>query len=261
MKVDGAPIAPHSLLIANHTSWLDILLLAGATDCAFVSKDKLGHSFIHWLADQNATVYVRRSHVKGAKDQAVAIAKALERDKPVALFPEGTTGPGTHLLPFRSTLLEAANFAAKDVAIRPVAIDYGAARAEVGWWQEPGKDNILRILGRRGRPARRHPFARPARPRRQPQAAGAGGRESIAQSLGLTSPPHSLIATANDPKTFKIKNFGCQMNVYDGERMAELLTAQGMAAAARGDDPTWSFSTPAISARKRPKRPIRTSAD
>jgi len=33
------------------------------------------------------------------------------------------------------------------------------------------------------------------------------------------------------PKTFKIKSFGCQMNVYDGERMAELLGAQGMTAA------------------------------
>src|SRR4051812_21935817 len=38
------------------------------------------------------------------------------------------------------------------------------------------------------------------------------------------------------PKTFKIKNFGCQMNVYDGERMAELLTAQGMIAARDADD-------------------------
>src|SRR5678816_3099923 len=38
------------------------------------------------------------------------------------------------------------------------------------------------------------------------------------------------------PKTFKIKSFGCQMNVYDGERMAELLGAQGMAAAAEGED-------------------------
>jgi tRNA-2-methylthio-N6-dimethylallyladenosine synthase len=37
------------------------------------------------------------------------------------------------------------------------------------------------------------------------------------------------------PKTFKIKNFGCQMNVYDGERMAELLGAQGMTAADGGD--------------------------
>lgn len=38
------------------------------------------------------------------------------------------------------------------------------------------------------------------------------------------------------PKTFKIKSFGCQMNVYDGERMAELLGAQGMTAAAETDD-------------------------
>jgi len=38
------------------------------------------------------------------------------------------------------------------------------------------------------------------------------------------------------PKTFKIKSFGCQMNVYDGERMAELLGATGMSAASDGDD-------------------------
>ena len=38
------------------------------------------------------------------------------------------------------------------------------------------------------------------------------------------------------PKTFKIKSFGCQMNVYDGERMAELLGAEGMSAAAEGAD-------------------------
>src|SRR5947209_8127030 len=38
------------------------------------------------------------------------------------------------------------------------------------------------------------------------------------------------------PKTFKIKSFGCQMNVYDGERMAELLGSEGMSAAADGED-------------------------
>ncbi|MEQ7874674.1 tRNA (N6-isopentenyl adenosine(37)-C2)-methylthiotransferase MiaB [Sphingomonas sp. ASV193] len=38
------------------------------------------------------------------------------------------------------------------------------------------------------------------------------------------------------PKTFRVKSFGCQMNVYDGERMAELLGAQGMRAAAEGED-------------------------
>jgi tRNA-2-methylthio-N6-dimethylallyladenosine synthase len=35
-----------------------------------------------------------------------------------------------------------------------------------------------------------------------------------------------------NPKTFHVKSFGCQMNVYDGERMAELMAAQGMTATA-----------------------------
>jgi tRNA-2-methylthio-N6-dimethylallyladenosine synthase len=36
------------------------------------------------------------------------------------------------------------------------------------------------------------------------------------------------------PQTYRVKSFGCQMNVYDGERMAELLSAQGLSAAADG---------------------------
>ena len=38
------------------------------------------------------------------------------------------------------------------------------------------------------------------------------------------------------PRTFRIKSFGCQMNVYDGERMGELLGAHGLAAADEGED-------------------------
>jgi 1-acyl-sn-glycerol-3-phosphate acyltransferase len=193
VMVSGETVAPHSLVIANHTSWLDILILGGSLETAFVSKDNLGHGLIHWLADQNATVYVKRSHRKGARDQAVAIAKALEADKPVALFPEGTTGPGTHLLPFRSTLLEAANFAAKEVAIRPIAIDYGPAAAEVGWWEEPGKANVLRVLGR--------PGTLPVTVRVLPPLDRAGdrkrlaqeAREAIGRTLGLTLHHHSPI--------------------------------------------------------------------
>jgi lyso-ornithine lipid O-acyltransferase len=192
----GTPIRRHTLLIVNHTSWLDILVLGGATNCAFVSKDELGHPFMHWLADQNATVYVKRTHVKGSKDQAIAIASALEDDKPVCLFPEATTGPGTHLLQFRSTLLEAANFASKDVAIRPVAVDYGASSAEVGWWKEPGKSNVLRILGRSGTlPVAVHvlaPLDRSGDRKRLTQDA----REQIARALGFKSEPHSPIGGA-----------------------------------------------------------------
>src|SRR6201991_5188206 len=48
--------------------------------------------------------------------------------------------------------------------------------------------------------------------------------------------PHSTKEARPSPKTFAVKSFGCQMNVYDGERMAELLAAQGMRAAGEGEE-------------------------
>lgn len=194
LQMIGEPLAPHSLLIVNHLSWLDILIMGGATDCAFVSKDQLGHGLIHWLADQNATVYVKRSHVKGARDQAQTIARALEGTKPVALFPEGTTGPGTHLLPFRSTLLEAANFAAKDVAIRPVALDYGAAVTDVAWFEEPGKANALRLLGRRGSISVTVRLLDPLDRAGDRKQLAAQARAAIAEALGFKSDAQPPIA-------------------------------------------------------------------
>jgi 1-acyl-sn-glycerol-3-phosphate acyltransferase len=196
VRLEGAPIRGHTLLVSNHVSWLDILVLGGATGCAFVSKDQLGHAFVHWLADQNATVYVKRNHVKGAKNQAIAIATALEGDKPVALFPEGTTGPGTQLLPFRSTLLEAANFAARDVAIRPVALDYGAASGEIGWWQEPGKENVLRLLARRGVLPVTVRFLPPLDRSGDRKQLAQQARQAIAETLGFKSDAHSPIGGA-----------------------------------------------------------------
>jgi tRNA-2-methylthio-N6-dimethylallyladenosine synthase len=44
------------------------------------------------------------------------------------------------------------------------------------------------------------------------------------------------MTTTRNPRTYRVKSFGCQMNVYDGERMAELLAAQGIAPAAEGED-------------------------
>jgi 1-acyl-sn-glycerol-3-phosphate acyltransferase len=149
VRVAGEPLRPHTLLICNHVSWLDILVLGGATSCAFVSKDELGHSLVHWMADQNRTLYIRRSHRRGSADQAKAIAAALKRPQPLALFPEGTTGPGDHLLPFRSALLDAVAPAPPKVEVRPVAIDYGPASLEIGWHGESGRDNVLRVLGRK----------------------------------------------------------------------------------------------------------------
>jgi len=196
VRVSGRRPGRHALLVANHTSWLDILILGGALKSAFVSKDELGHPLIHWLADQNDTVYVKRTHRKGAKGQAIAVAKALDGRKPVTIFPEGTTGPGTHLLPFRSTLLEAANYASRDVRVRPVAVDYRDAREEIGWFEENGAVNVKRILGRRGTlPVTIHVLA--------PLDAGLDrkqltheAREAIAEMLDFKSYAHSPIGGA-----------------------------------------------------------------
>ena len=193
MRLKGSEVQPHTLLIANHLSWFDIVVMGGATGCTFVAKDELGHPFIHWLADQNHTIYVKRSHRKGSKDQALAIAAALEDGQPVALFAEGTTGPGTHLLPFRSALLEAANYAAKDVAIRPVALDYGDAATEVSWFEQPAMENVYALLNRRGTlPVTVNllgPLDRSGNRKKLSHAA----REVIAERLGLTLPGPSPI--------------------------------------------------------------------
>ena len=193
-RLSGDPLRAHSLLISNHVSWLDILILGGTTGTAFVSKDNLGPGLIHWLADQNATLYIRREDRRNSKAQALQIAKALEGEQPLTLFPEGTTGPGDQLLPFRSTLLEAAAYAEKDVQIRPVALDYGAAAPEVGWLQEPGKDNILRILGRRGTLPVTVNLLTPM-PRGDRKALAIAARNLIAETLASSREPTPLYAT------------------------------------------------------------------
>ena len=196
VRVTGPRPGRHALLVANHTSWLDILILGGSLESAFVSKDELGHPLIHWLADQNDTVYVKRAHRKGAKDQAIAVAKALEGTKPVTVFPEGTTGPGAYLLPFRSTLLEAANFASREVRVRPVAVDYGEAREEIGWFGEKGALNVKRILSRRGTlPVIVHVLA-PLDPGLDRKQLTHEAREAIVETLGFKSQAHAPIGRA-----------------------------------------------------------------
>ena len=191
VRIVGEQIRLHTLLICNHVSWLDILLLGGATGCAFVSKDELGHSLVHWMADQNRTLYIRRSHRRGSADQAKAIAAALRRPQPLALFPEGTTGPGDHLLPFRSALLEAVAPAPRQVEVRPVAIDYGAASLEIGWHGESGTDNVLRVLGRKGPlPVIVHVLQPLERSEDRKQLAHRA-RERIAAALAASSSPRT----------------------------------------------------------------------
>jgi 1-acyl-sn-glycerol-3-phosphate acyltransferase len=140
-----------ALFLANHESWLDILALAGRTRAIFVGHSGLAESAVmRWLAAQNDTVFITR-HIRGSVAEQVGQVRAAISERPVVIFPEGTTNDGTALLPFRSSLLAAVEPLAHEVPVQPVALDF-ADMTEVCWFgDEPGLANVRRILARPGR--------------------------------------------------------------------------------------------------------------
>src|SRR5688572_15060121 len=148
----GTPLPSHVLFVANHLSWVDILLIAGATGTAFVSKDDVARwPVIGWLARINRTVFVERTERGAVRGQADALRSALASGQPVALFPEGTTDGGPALLPFRASLLASLFPPLPGVRVQPVAIDYGPAAHDIAWVGEEGAGaNVRRILSRPG---------------------------------------------------------------------------------------------------------------
>ncbi|MCJ8159469.1 1-acyl-sn-glycerol-3-phosphate acyltransferase [Sphingomonas sp. LaA6.9] len=152
VAIAGEPIRHNVLFTSNHLSWLEILALGGAGRTAFVAKAEVGRwGIIGWLAGLNHTVYVEREDRKAVKGQANALRDALLRRKPVTLFPEGTTGDGVALLPFRASLFAAVAPPPEGVRVQPIALDYGDFAAEIAWTDaEPADANVKRILNRKG---------------------------------------------------------------------------------------------------------------
>lgn len=151
VRTEDAPAPRPLLLVSNHVSWLDILALAGVARVAFVAKDNLTEQpFLHWLARQNATVFIARDRRGTIAQQVRAIEAGLARRR-LVVFPEGTTGDGRQMFPFKSALLAAAEGARADgmaVTVQPVALVYHEAD-EIAWvGEEPGLHNVLRVLGR-----------------------------------------------------------------------------------------------------------------
>jgi 1-acyl-sn-glycerol-3-phosphate acyltransferase len=148
VRTEGAP-RPGALLLANHVSWIDILALAGASRAIFVAHSGLTvHGGLKWLCDQNDTVFVTRDR-RGSVAVQVEQVRAALGERPVTIFPEGTTGDGTGLLPFKSSLLSAVEPLAGEVPIQPVALAYRDA-PEIAWFAgEPGMTNVRKILSRR----------------------------------------------------------------------------------------------------------------
>ena len=151
LTVRGEVSPGRTFLLANHVSWIDILALAKATGTALIAHDGLAQSTpLRWLCRLNQTVFVARGDRQSVATQIRQVRDALNESRVLTIFPEGTTGDGTQLLPFKSSLLAAVSQAEGDVAVQPVWIDYGVDTRELAWvGQEPGLDNALRVLSRR----------------------------------------------------------------------------------------------------------------
>lgn len=188
VTIEGRRLPGPVLYVSNHVSWLDILALGGATGpvgAAFVSRGDVQHwPLIGFLARVGGTVFIDRER-RSIGEQTDALGKALASGRPAMLFPEGTTGDGTALLPFRAALFGAV--AGGTVPVQPVAIDYGPAMAAIAWGgDEEFGPNAGRILLRDGRLPVTIRFLDPIDPAgldRKQLAARA--RAAIATALGM----------------------------------------------------------------------------
>ena len=109
LRVIGTPVQDQGvLMVANHTSWLDILIFSAAARVSFVAKAEVATwPLFSTLARLQETVFVergRRSQTAVARDQ---IRDRLLAGDALVLFPEGTSNDGNRVLPFKSALMGA----------------------------------------------------------------------------------------------------------------------------------------------------------
>lgn len=145
---------PHrGLLVANHLSYFDILVIGATTPAVFVSKaDVRRWPVFGWLASLAGTVFIereRRTHV-GAVNRE--IDSALVDGALVVVFPEGTSSNGEQILPFRSPLLEPALRNGAEISLAWIHYELadGDARKEVCYWGDHTFfPHLLNLLGKK----------------------------------------------------------------------------------------------------------------
>jgi len=124
LAVTGAPVPDGpALLVANHLSWLDIVVLHASRYCRFISKSDIKHwPLVGTLAGGAGTLYIERESRRDAHRVVHHMAERLKLGDVLAVFPEGTTGDGLKLKPFHANLLQAA--IATDTPVQPVALRF-----------------------------------------------------------------------------------------------------------------------------------------
>lgn len=119
----GHSHAGSALLVANHISWVDILAINAVHPARFVSKADVKHwPVLGWLIGCGGTLFIERERKRDALRVVHQIAASLKQGDTIAMFPEGTTGDGSTLLPFHANLLQAA--ISTEALLQPIALRY-----------------------------------------------------------------------------------------------------------------------------------------
>ena len=128
LRVLGQPVSNGpALMVANHISWLDILVIHAARHCRFVSKSDIRDwPLVGMLATGAGTLYIERTSRKDALRMVKDMAEAMKNGDVVAVFPEGTTSDGRELLPFHANLIQAAIQA--EAPVQPMSLQFVDAR-------------------------------------------------------------------------------------------------------------------------------------
>jgi 1-acyl-sn-glycerol-3-phosphate acyltransferase len=127
------------LVVCNHLSYLDIIVLSSATPCVFVAKrDVAGWPLFGSLARAAGTIFADRRYKLDAAKVVEVMRKAIAAGSLVVLFPEGTSSDGASVPPFKPALLEPA--VQLRCVVAAAAIDYslprGSVANEVCYWRD-----------------------------------------------------------------------------------------------------------------------------
>jgi lyso-ornithine lipid O-acyltransferase len=121
----GKPASARPVLFAaNHVSYTDISVLGSLIPGSFVAKSEVaGWPLFGWLAKLQRSVFVDRQ-VRSTAQQRDAIAERLAAGDALILFPEGTSGDGNFILPFKSALFSVVFDRVPPVIVQPVSVAY-----------------------------------------------------------------------------------------------------------------------------------------
>ncbi len=112
-----------TLLVSNHISWLDIIVIGQYLPAYFVAKsDILSWPVIGYLSRQGGTIFIRRGDKKHIKATTEKMIWVLKQNSNIIAFPEGTTTQGDQVLSFHASLFQPALLTKS--AIQPVALQY-----------------------------------------------------------------------------------------------------------------------------------------